>query len=139
MGSWLCSYFVAEGCELRIGAYESFDTLCIYLESDAAAAGGNNAVSGGAGAERNFWVKYRIAVLRQKRPELTEWKESAICTKTWNNSVLQFMKARSPLEQCSTTLYKQVYSHLEMWHQLLLDIGVCTTSYRPKACNPLSS
>ena len=33
-----------------------------------------------------------IAVLNQKRPERTEWKESAICTKSWNNSVLQFVK-----------------------------------------------
>lgn len=78
-----CRYFTVEGCELRIGVYESFDTLCIYLESDAF----------GAGLERNFWVKYRIAIVNQKYPERTEWKESSICTKTWNNSVLQFMKA----------------------------------------------
>ena len=71
-----------EGCDLRIGVYESFDTLCIYLESDAF----------GSGLERNYWVKYRIAILNQKYPERTEWKEAAICTKTWNNSVLQFMK-----------------------------------------------
>ena len=61
--------------------YESFDTLCIYLESDALAS-----------PERNFWVKYRIAVVNQRHPDRTEWKDSAICTKTWNNSVLQFMK-----------------------------------------------
>ena len=80
-------YFTAEGCELRIGAYESLATLCIYLESDPGAA------PGGAG-ERNHWVKSRIAVVNQRRPERTEWKESAICTKTWNNSVLQVMRAR---------------------------------------------
>ena len=28
----------------------------------------------------------------QRRLERTEWKESAICTKSWNNSVLQFIK-----------------------------------------------
>ena len=28
----------------------------------------------------------------QRRPEATEWKESAICTKSWNNSVLQFIR-----------------------------------------------
>lgn len=72
-----------EGCDLRIGVYESFDTLCIYLESDAF----------GGGPERNFWVKYRIAIMNQRHPERTEWKESSICTKTWNNSVLQFLKA----------------------------------------------
>lgn len=64
--------------------YESFDTLCIYLESDALAS-----------PERNFWVKYRIAVVNQRHPDRTEWKDSAICTKTWNNSVLQFMKVSS--------------------------------------------
>lgn len=74
-------FFEAGACELRIGVYESFDTLCIYLESDALAS-----------PERNFWVKYRIAVVNQRHPDRTEWKDSAICTKTWNNSVLQFMK-----------------------------------------------
>ena len=80
-------YFTAEGCELRIGAYESLSTLCVYLESDAGGAGG-------AAGERNHWVKSRIAVVNQRRPERTEWKESAICTKTWNNSVLQVMRVR---------------------------------------------
>lgn len=28
----------------------------------------------------------------QRRPGATQWKESAICTKSWNNSVLQFIK-----------------------------------------------
>lgn len=42
-------YFNAGPCELRLGVYESFDTLCIYLESDALAGD----------PERNFWVKYR--------------------------------------------------------------------------------
>lgn len=82
-----------EGCDLRIGVYESFDTLCIYLESDAF----------GSGLERNFWVKYRIAILNQKYPERTEWKEASICTKTWNNSVLQFMKARRLTRQSESS------------------------------------
>ena len=34
-------------------------------------------------------------MVNQRRPERTEWKESAICTKTWNNSVLQVMRARA--------------------------------------------
>ncbi len=42
-------YFAAGPCELRLGVYESFDTLCIYLESDALVGD----------PERNFWVKYR--------------------------------------------------------------------------------
>jgi len=44
-------YFNAGPCELRLGVYESFDTLCIYLESDSLAGD----------PERNFWVKYRQA------------------------------------------------------------------------------
>ena len=93
-------YFTAEGCELRIGAYESLATLCIYLESDPGAA------PGGAG-ERNHWVKSRIAVVNQRRPERTEWKESAICTKTWNNSVLQVMRARAPADAACSVLWVQ--------------------------------
>ncbi|CAA6674953.1 unnamed protein product [Spirodela intermedia] len=76
-------FFQAGGCELRIGVYESFDTICIYLESDQSA---------GSDPDKNFWVQYRMAVVNQKNPAKTVWKESSICTKTWNNSVLQFMK-----------------------------------------------
>lgn len=71
-----------EKTELRIGVYESSNTLCMYLESDAS----------GSTLENNLWVKFRIAVMNQRHPEKSEWKESAICTKTWNNSVLQFSK-----------------------------------------------
>lgn len=82
-------FFQAGGCELRIGVYESFDTICIYLESDQ---------SVGTDPDKNFWVRYRMAVLNQKNPSKTVWKESSICTKTWNNSVLQFMKVSDMLE-----------------------------------------
>ncbi|XP_039117979.1 uncharacterized protein LOC120253823 [Dioscorea cayenensis subsp. rotundata] len=82
-------FFQAGGCELRIGVYESFDTICIYLESDQSA---------GSDPEKNFWVRYRMAVVNQKNPAKTVWKESSICTKTWNNSVLQFMKVSDMLE-----------------------------------------
>ena len=71
------------------GVYESFDTLCIYLESDQSA---------GADLDKNFWVKYRISVVNQKYPDRTVCKESSICTKTWNNSVLQFMKVSEMVE-----------------------------------------
>jgi hypothetical protein len=50
-------YFNAGPCELRLGVYESFDTLCIYLESDSLAGD----------TERNFWVKYRYAIVRLPR------------------------------------------------------------------------
>lgn len=56
--------------------------------------------------DRNFWVKYRIAVLNQKHPESTEWKESAICTKTWNNSVLQFIKVSAMVDHDAGYLIK---------------------------------
>lgn len=69
--------------------YESFDTICIYLESDQ---------SVGSDLDKNFWVRYRMAVVNQKNPAKTVWKESSICTKTWNNSVLQFMKVSDMLE-----------------------------------------
>ncbi|KAJ7958792.1 Ubiquitin carboxyl-terminal hydrolase [Quillaja saponaria] len=82
-------FFQAGGCELRIGVYESFDTICIYLESDQ---------SVGSDPDKNFWVRYRMAVVNQKNPAKTVWKESSICTKTWNNSVLQFMKVSDLLE-----------------------------------------
>ena len=36
-------------------------------------------------------VKSRVAVLNQRHPERTIWKESAICIKTWNSSVLQLI------------------------------------------------
>ena len=81
-------FFAVDGCRLRLGVYESFDTLCIYLESDAL----------GAGPERNYWVKYRIAALNQKHYDRTDWKESSICTKSWNNSVLQLMKVTSGVD-----------------------------------------
>ena len=41
-------------------------------------------------------VKSRVAVLNQKYPERTIWKESAICTKTWNSSVLQLIDVSPP-------------------------------------------
>ncbi|XP_057477174.1 uncharacterized protein LOC130764897 [Actinidia eriantha] len=82
-------FFQAGGCELRIGVYESFDTICIYLESDQSA---------GTDPEKNFWVRYRMAVVNQKNHAKTVWKESSICTKTWNNSVLQFMKVSDMLD-----------------------------------------
>ena len=75
-------YVNLEGSELRLGVYESSSTLCVYLESDAL----------GATLEHNLWVKFRVALLSGRGGGAPEWKQSAICTKTWNNSVLQFPK-----------------------------------------------
>ena len=47
-----------------------------------------------------------IAVMNQKRPERTEWKESAICTKSWNNSVLQFGKVSDMCDPEAGFLHK---------------------------------
>uniref|UniRef100_A0A0E0K2C4 MATH domain-containing protein n=1 Tax=Oryza punctata TaxID=4537 RepID=A0A0E0K2C4_ORYPU len=82
-------YFQAGGCELRIGVYESFDTICIYLESDQPS---------GFDPDKNFWVHYKMAIINQKNSAKTVCKESSICTKTWNNSVLQFMKVSDLLD-----------------------------------------
>ncbi|RWW68410.1 hypothetical protein BHE74_00024064 [Ensete ventricosum] len=90
-------FFQAGGCELRIGVYESFDMICIYLESDQ---------SSGSDPDKNFWVRYKMAVVNQKNPAKTVWKESSICTKTWNNSVLQFMKVSDLLESDAGFLFR---------------------------------
>lgn len=62
-------YFKAGPCELRLGVYESFDTLCIYLESDALAGE----------LERNFWVKYRQATPTSMAAEFTTCKGLEPC------------------------------------------------------------
>ena len=86
-----CRYVTVEGSQLRLGVYESSATLCVYLESDAL----------GATLEHNLWVKFRAALLSGKGAGQPEWKQSAICTKTWNNSVLQFPKVRCGDEPAS--------------------------------------
>jgi hypothetical protein len=86
-------YIAIGGCELRIGVYESFDTLCIYLESESQ--------SQGCFQDGSYWVQYRIAAISQKWPELTEWKDSSICTRAWSNSVLQFIKLPDMLDRCA--------------------------------------
>lgn len=48
--------------------------------------------------DKNFWFRYRMAIVNQKTPSKTVWKESSICIKTWNNSILQFMKVSNMLE-----------------------------------------
>ncbi|KAF8677820.1 hypothetical protein HU200_046449 [Digitaria exilis] len=81
-------YFVFTLSQLA-GVYESFDTICIYLESDQ---------SSGYDPDKNFWVHYKMAIVNQKNSAKTVCKESSICTKTWNNSVLQFMKIPDMLD-----------------------------------------
>jgi hypothetical protein len=126
-----------------VGTYTSAGVLCIYLESDApaAAAAASTGANGGAAAantgtagagERSFWVKSRCAVLNARWPERTAWKESAICTKTWNNSVLQLAEARagdcSPPEVYSACRQPGVGVHAmdvqsdeQPWHRSCLE------------------
>ena len=49
-------YISIGSCDLRIGVYESFDTLCIYLESESQAQP--------APQDGSYWVQYRIAAVR---------------------------------------------------------------------------
>lgn len=111
-------FFTVGGCDLRIGVYESFDTLCIYLESEAQSAGDPQ--------EGSFWVQYRIAAVSQKKAELTEWKDSSICTRAWNNSVLQFIKVPDmlsrcvPLPACSLTPHTLLFHLLHMMERIWL-------------------
>lgn len=79
--------------------YESFDTLCIYLESENQPAGEPQ--------DGSYWVRYRIAAISQKHPHLTEWKQSSICTHSWNNSVLQFIKVPDMLDAEKGYLVKE--------------------------------
>ena len=49
------------------------------------------------GCEDNYWVRYRIAMSNHKDPRRARWKETSLCTRTWNNSVLQFVKTADVL------------------------------------------
>ena len=101
--------------------YESFDTLCIYLESDQLV---------GTDPDKNFWVRYRIRVVNQKYPDSSVWKETSICTKTWNNSVLQFMKVPDMLEEdagflvCDTVVFVCEIMDCCPWFEFF-DLEVC--------------
>ena len=79
--------------------YESFDTLCIYLESENQATADPQ--------DSSHWVRYRIAAVSQKQPHLTDWKESSICTRSWNNSVLQFIKVPDMMDSEKGYLMKE--------------------------------
>ncbi|KAK9269009.1 hypothetical protein L1049_000777 [Liquidambar formosana] len=81
--------FQVGGCELRIGCCESSDTICAYLECDPSAT---------TDPDKNFWVSYRIAVVNQKDPAKSLWKESSLCTNNFNISVLQFMNISDMLK-----------------------------------------
>jgi hypothetical protein len=118
-------YLSIGGCDLRIGVYESFDTLCIYLESESQAQP--------AAQDASFWVQYRIAAVSQKVPHLTEWQESSICTRSWSNSVLQFIKVPDMLNRCCSPTQAD-----DCWDDLLSNDGCasCFTALRSQAARP---
>lgn len=95
---------VKEGIHLRLGVYESWETLCVYVESDGDSktngkkpnSNGNGTIdsnnSDGSKHHGNHWVRYRVGLVNQKNSAKTVWKESTVCTKNWTSQVLQFMK-----------------------------------------------
>ncbi|XP_054788631.1 uncharacterized protein LOC129294355 isoform X2 [Prosopis cineraria] len=77
-------FFQAGGCELRIGRWYFVWLIQFFALSFS--------------SFELMFLCHRMAVVNQKNPAKTVWKESSICTKTWNNSVLQFMKVSDVLE-----------------------------------------
>jgi len=99
-------FFNAGPCDLRLGLYESFDSLCVYLESDAAVIpppppaapgtpGDDSAAHGVPEKPSSHVIRYRAAILNQRHPEKTQWREGSVFTRSWNNSVLQFPRTSS--------------------------------------------
>jgi hypothetical protein len=64
-------------CSLRLGLYESFDSLCAYVEGEVAATGSSTGPAANASAavpaegRSNFWVRYRLAIVNQRHPQRT--------------------------------------------------------------------
>ncbi len=78
--------------------------------------------------------------MNQKRPDRTEWKESAICTKSWNNSVLQFVKVSDMCDLEAGFLHKcaalNPYDFLVSFMLSICHLGaalqsVCSMSSQP--------
>ena len=86
----------APGVELRLGVYESWETLCVYLEPEACVAGGRGGGRSGSASEpalQNHWVRYRLGLVHQRDARKTVWKENSVCTRTkWTSQVSQFVK-----------------------------------------------
>jgi hypothetical protein len=86
----------APGVELRLGVYESWETLCVYVEPEACVAGGRGGGRSGSASEpalQNHWVRYRLGLVHQRDARKTVWKENSVCTRTkWTSQVSQFVK-----------------------------------------------
>lgn len=87
-------FFNVKQCDLRVGMYESYQQLCVYLESETPSTSSSVAADKGdaralPAPERNYYVDYCVAVLNQRHPDRTQWKAYKLYTRAWNNSVLQ--------------------------------------------------
>jgi hypothetical protein len=85
----------APGVELRLGVYESWSTLCVYVEPEAIVqgAGGERDADDSNERLKNYWVRYRLGLVHHKDARKTVWKENSMCTRTrWTSQVSQFVK-----------------------------------------------
>ena len=64
----------------------------VGVSGSGGGGGGGGSSSAASDVDRNFWVRYKIGIVNQRAAERSVWKEASICTRTWNNSVLQLMK-----------------------------------------------
>lgn len=62
-------FFPAGGCDLRVGIYESFDKLCLYLETDTPAET----------SEDNFWVRELAFKTRTRPLEMPGGARALVC------------------------------------------------------------
>lgn len=54
-----------------------------------------------SGPDKSFLVSYRIRVVNHKNPAKSLWGNSSFCTKTSNNSVIEFMSVPEMAESAS--------------------------------------
>ncbi len=85
----------APGVELRLGVYESWSTLCVYVEPEAIVqgAGGERNEDDSNERSKNHWVRYRLGLVHHSDARKTVWRENATCTRTrWTSAVSQLVK-----------------------------------------------
>ncbi|KAF5934919.1 hypothetical protein HYC85_026048 [Camellia sinensis] len=75
--------FEVGGFQLQIGVCKSLDSICAFLECNPSVT---------SDSDKNFLVSYKMSLANQKNHAKSMWKETTFCTKSNNNSVIQFMK-----------------------------------------------
>ncbi|KAL7168455.1 hypothetical protein ACSBR2_038819 [Camellia fascicularis] len=75
--------FEVGGFQLQIGVCKSLDSICAFLECNPSVT---------SDSDKNFLVSYKMSLANQKNYAKSMWKETTFCTKSNNNSVIQFMK-----------------------------------------------